>query len=80
MTFWDEPEEPTCRHGFFGTCADHGLTRDQQRTDRTYRCPDGSAFWTPDCEGRYWYDSTAEAIADGGPERVQVLERRPEDW
>lgn len=31
------------------------ISRETQRADVIYVCPDGSAFVTPDGEGRYWY-------------------------
>ncbi len=40
--------------------------RDWQRTDTIYVTPDGSAFFTPDGEGRIWYDSKEEAMEDTG--------------
>jgi predicted acetyltransferase len=42
------------------------ITRKNQRTDTIYVGQDGSVFVTPDGEGRYWYDSVAEAQAQHG--------------
>lgn len=46
--------------------------RSWQRTDTVYVTPDGSAFFTPDGEGRIWYDSEEEAMGPEGPGLVRV--------
>lgn len=53
-------------------------TRDWQRTDRTYVTPSGAVFWTEDGEGRHYYDTVAEAVADGAPEHVEHLSFEPQ--
>lgn len=58
----------------------YGLTRAEQEAEKIYTTPQGQAFWTPDGEGRIWYDTLAEAIADVGEYPVVELEREPEDW
>ena len=60
-----------------------GLRRDQQETEVIYVLPDGSAFTTPDGEGRYWFDSKEAATEEmlGGDEfRVHHLSEAPEDF
>lgn len=47
--------------------------RSWQRNDTIYVTPDGSAFFTPDGEGRIWYDSAEEAKADTGLMRVRKV-------
>ena len=41
------------------------ITRANQKTDTIYHTPDG-VFVTPDGEGRYWYETVAEARAEHG--------------
>lgn len=59
---------------------ERGMTRGEQEVDRLYITPDGLAFYTPDGEGRIWYDTEAEAIADTGLDTIVYLDRDPEDW
>lgn len=40
--------------------------RDWQLEDTVYELPDGTAFYTPDGEGRIYYDSLDDAYEDTG--------------
>lgn len=42
------------------------ITRDNQQVDVIYAYGDDECFVSPDGEGRYWYDSIAEAEAEHG--------------
>lgn len=56
------------------------ITRDNQEPDVLYVLPDGSAFVTPDGEGRYWYDSEEEAEEDYGfIERTEYIDSVEDD-
>lgn len=48
------------------------LTRAAQDADVLYLLPDGTCFWSPDGEGRFWYDNVDDAQGDhlGPPMRV----------
>ena len=62
-------------------CQEHGMTRAQQEVDVIYVLPDETtAFFTPDGEGRIYYDTVAEAIADTGLDEIIHLSKDPEDW
>jgi hypothetical protein len=55
-------------------CFDEGLeviARPGLETEKVYVNPDGSAFWTPDGVGCFFYDSEDEALAEAGS---------PTDW
>jgi hypothetical protein len=55
-------------------CFDEGLeviARPGLETEKVYVNPDGSAFWTPDGVGCFFYDSEDEALAAAGS---------PDDW
>ena len=57
------------------------ITRDQQEVEVVYVDPSGCAFWTPDGEGRYWFDSLGEALdahPDGLLAQVVHLDAAPE--
>lgn len=57
------------------------LTRNAQQLDTIYRTPRGLYFFTPDGEGRIWFDSLKEAREDTGIDsRVVVLKSEPEDY
>lgn len=62
------------------------LTRDSQRTETIYTTPGfergkpESVFFTPDGDGRIWYDSVEEAKADSGLTKVVHLLSEPEDY
>ena len=47
--------------------------RDWQRLDTAYVIPNGKAFFTPDGEGRIWYESLEELLEDTGLEKVVVI-------
>jgi hypothetical protein len=48
--------------------------RSWQRTDTVYvDAFDGSAFFSPDGEGRIWYDSLDEAMGPDGPGLSRVV-------
>lgn len=61
------------------TAAPLTVTRDTQRLDVIYSCPNGSAFFTPDGEGRIWFDSTTEACDETGIDTIHILLTEPED-
>lgn len=48
--------------------------RSWQRDDVIYLMPDGSAFFTPDGEGRLWYDTEDEAVDESGLDTVVDIE------
>lgn len=56
------------------------LTRSNQRIDIIYVCPDETAFFSPDGEGRYWFSSVAEALTEMGDYPIIVLDEEPEDY
>lgn len=57
-----------------------GMTRAEQVAETIYALPDGSAFYTPDGEGRIWYDDVDQALEQAGDYPVVDLDRRPEDF
>ena len=58
-----------------------GMTRAEQRAETVYVTPDGEAFFTPDGEGRIWYDDMDAAIDEHGNDvRVIHLDNDPEDY
>lgn len=46
------------------------ITRDNQESDVLYVLPDGTCFVTPDGEGRIYYDTEDEALADRDVDRT----------
>jgi hypothetical protein len=57
------------------------LTRDQQRTGTVYVLPDGeTSFFTPDGEGRIYFDSLQEARDETGINVVAYLDETPDDF
>lgn len=57
------------------------LTRDTQKLDTIYRSPDGQYFFTPDGEGRIFFDDLKEAREETGiTSRVALLKKQPEDF
>lgn len=56
-----------------------GITRKQQGTDIIYIQPDGMVFFSPDGEGRVWYDSVEEAKEATGITRTLRLADYPSD-
>jgi hypothetical protein len=58
-----------------------GMTRKQMEIDTIYRTPGDLYFFSPDGEGRIWYD-TEEEIRDatGIVDDVVVLMSEPEDF
>lgn len=57
-----------------------GLTREEQVADTLYIQPDGQAFYTPDGEGRIWYDSDEDALDDVEPAHTVILDEDAEDF
>lgn len=61
------------------------VTRKSQKTDVIYVTPGAaegqpeSVFFTPDGEGRCWYDTVNEAKEDTGITKVIYLLSNPED-
>lgn len=55
------------------------LTRQQQKTNTIYVTPDGSAFFSPDGEGRIWFSSRDEAWDETGISKIVFLRSYPED-
>lgn len=47
--------------------------RSWQETDVVYVLADGSAFFSPDGEGRIWYDTEEEAMGPNGPGLDKVV-------
>lgn len=57
------------------------LQRKDQRPEELYVCPDGQTFFTPDGEGRIWYDTLHDALQEHGvPTPVNYLMEEPEDY
>jgi hypothetical protein len=57
------------------------LTRKAQKLDTIYRTPDGQYFFTPDGDGRIWFEDLKEAREETGiVSRVVVLMTEPDDF
>ena len=57
-----------------------GMTRSEQQADYAYILPDGQAFYTPDGEGRIWYDSEEDLLEEHTPDGTVLLDVDPEDY
>lgn len=57
-----------------------GMTRDEQKPEYLYIEPDGSAFFTPDGEGRIYYDSDEDALEEHEPAGIVMLDEPAEDF
>ena len=61
------------------------VTRKSQKTDTIYVLPGAefgdpeSVFFTPDGEGRIWFDTLTEAIEQTGITSVEYLMSNPDD-
>lgn len=56
------------------------LTRYMQQADTIYVLPSGEAFYTPDGEGRIYYDSPEDAEDETGCTHWVWLSHFPEDY
>jgi hypothetical protein len=57
------------------------LKRSEQEVEVIYVAPDGSAFWSPDGEGRFYFESLKEAKENAVFDMpVKKLKEFPEDY
>ena len=57
------------------------LKRSEQEVEVIYLAPDGSAFWSPDGEGRFYFESLNEARENAFFDMpVKNLKEFPEDY